>query len=773
MPVTPQQPRHSTQVSNPLRKFEQWLLAILNSGTTENPRPSFNKNFQSNVPGLYVIGDIAGAPVIKLSMEHGHSIIEHIATLSDSKAEEEDIYDILIAGSGASGLNAALQAKERDLSCIILEKEKIASTIENFPEGKWVYAEPDKIPPKGKLWLDGAKKEDLLKRWHQIIKDNGLDVRLDHGVESIVKDEKNFSIKTENVSIFNACRVILAIGQRGNPRKLGVSGEDREEVYHRLYSPRHHHNENVIVVGGGNSAVEAALVLSERNRVVLTYRKDTFTRIFKDNKRKLDKAVQAGKIKVALSSEVMEFGDGSAKLQISNKEGNKTTEKIPYQHAFVLIGAELPVKFLKKQGIQLEGEWTGNLWRSLGFTILALVGLAIWGGDSHVWNKLLLGWLPNLLGAPVFFAGLTGLLYGGLAKKERFSWLFFTFLLCYTVYGVKVGNGAEFWPFHGWGNKLFSFFGRPWPFWYTVLYTAMMTIFGISAMKKWGFDRKDRLQILRYASLLGFQWIMYFIVPEFLFQLAVEYNWVGEALANDPQFAGQAWRTYGIVYAWPLFFYTFFYDPHQIWVVWGVILTFFILPIFSFFHGKRYCSWICGCGGLAETLGDRWRVLAPKGKTSIKWERMNIYILWAAFIITGAMLFKDILWVPAKSAQAGVYWYKILVDVWLVGIIPVTLYPFLGSKVWCRYWCPLAKLMDIFSHRLKGRFRIWANDKCISCYECSRHCQVGIPVMQYAIKQEDFGNFNTSCIGCGICVTVCPMDTLSFGSKKDADKECK
>ncbi|MHC4269897.1 MAG: NAD(P)-binding domain-containing protein [Planctomycetota bacterium] len=772
MPVTPQQPQHSTHVSNPFRRFEQWLLAILNSGTTENPRPFFNKNFQSNVPGLYVIGDIAGAPVIKLAMEHGHSIIEYIATLSDSKAEEEDIFDILIAGSGASGLNAALQAKERGLSCVILEKEKIASTIENFPEGKWVYAEPDKILPKGKLWLDGATKEDLLKRWHQIIKDNDIDVRLDHGVESIVKEGKNFTVKTESGSVFKARRVILAIGQRGNARKLGVSGEDREEVYHRLYSPKHYHNEDIIVVGGGNSAVEAALVLSERNRVVLTYRKDTFARIFKDNKRKLDKEVQAGKIKVTLNSEVMEFGDGSAKLQISNKEGNKTTERISYQHAFVLIGAELPVKFLKKQGIQLEGEWTGNLWRSLGFTILTLLGLAIWGGDNHVWNKFLLGWVPNLLGATVFFAGVTGLLYGGLAKKERFSWLFFTFLLCYTIYGVKMGNGVEFWPFHGWGNNLFSFFGRPWPFWYTVLYTTMMTIFGVSAMKKWGFDRKDRLQILRYASLLGFQWIMYFIIPEFLFQLAVEYNWVGGALANDPQFAEQAWRTYGIVYAWPLFFYTFFYDPHQIWVVWGVILTFFILPIFSFFHGKRYCSWICGCGGLAETLGDRWRVLAPKGKASIKWERMNIYILWAAFIITGVMLFKDILGVPAKSAQAGVYWYKIITDVWLVGIIPVTLYPFLGGKVWCRYWCPLAKLMDIFSYRLKGRFRIWANDKCISCYECSRHCQVGIPVMQYAIKQEDFGNFNTSCIGCGICVTVCPMDTLSYGSEKDADKEC-
>ncbi|NOG83370.1 MAG: NAD(P)-binding domain-containing protein [Planctomycetes bacterium] len=604
---------------NPFRKFEQWLLSILNSGTIEAPRPLFNKNFQSNVPGLYVIGDIAGAPVIKLAMEQGYNVIEKIVKLTDAKAEEEGVYDVLVVGSGASGLNAALQAKERGLSCVVLEKEKVATTIENFPEGKWVYAEPDKIPPKGKLWLDGAKKEDLLNRWHQIINENGLKVLTDQGVESIVKEGKDFTVKTHSANVFKSRRVILAIGQRGNPCKLGVPGEDREEVYHRLYAPKHYRDEEIIVVGGGNSAVEAALVLSESNQVVLSYRKERFDRLFKDNKRKLDKTVREGKIKVIFNSHVMEFGEGYTILQIHNNKAGKATERISYQHAFVLIGAELPVKFFKKQGIRLEGEWTGSLWKNFSLVILSLVGLAIWGGDSHEWNKLLLGWIPDLFGVPLFFAGLMGLFYGSLAKRERFSWLGITFLICYAIYGVKVGGGAEFWPFRGWGNTLFSLFGRPWAFWYTVLYTAVMTAFGVSAMKEWGFDKKDRLQIFRYSSLIGFQWIMFFIIPEFLFQFAVEYKWVGEALANDPNFAGQPWRAYGIVYAWPLFFYTFFYDPHQIWVVWGAILTFAILPVFAFFYGKRYCTWICGCGGLAETLGNRWRVLAPKGNTSIKW----------------------------------------------------------------------------------------------------------------------------------------------------------
>ena len=121
----------------------------------------------------------------------------------------------------------------------------------------------------------------------------------------------------------------------------------------------------------------------------------------------------------------------------------------------------------------------------------------------------------------------------------------------------------------------------------------------------------------------------------------------------------------------------------------------------------------------------------------------------------------------AKPAEWGIRGYRVLADVWLVGILPVTLYPFLGGKVWCRYWCPLAKLMHLeswaFARLRLSRFKIVANDKCIACNECSRNCQVGIDVMQYALKQEVLDNATSSCIGCGICVSVCPMDTLSFG----------
>ena len=402
------------------------------------------------------------------------------------------------------------------------------------------------------------------------------------------------------------------------------------------------------------------------------------------------------------------FEDSAAILNVGEGAASRLAET-PYRRAFVLIGADVPTAFLRSMGLRLENEWNWSRWLCLGAA----------------------------------------------------------FFVAYTIYGVKLGENHELWPYRGWGYKAFSFFGRPWSFWYTVLYTAVMTVFGVPAMKRWGINRKDRFQTWRYVSLLGFQWIFFLLVPEFLFQWAVRYEWVGAQLARDPSFAGQAWRSYGLVYAWPLFFYTFFGSPHQVWVVWGVLLSFVILPVLVLFHGKRYCSWICGCGGLAETLGDRWRHLAPKGRNSIRWERMNAVVLAAATAVTIAMLLRDAVRALRPAADAGILVYRFVADVWLVGIIPVTLYPFFGGKIWCRYWCPLAKMMEIFSSfftRLRAsRFSILANDRCIACGECSRYCQVGIPVMNFALKQEELNNANSSCIGCGICVTVCPMDVLSFG----------
>jgi len=746
-----------------MRTLRNAVVGILHSGSTANERPFLRKNNESNIPGLYVIGDLAGAPVIKYAMAQGYDIIDHIAGLPDGiRKGDDDLLDVVIVGAGAAGLNAALEANGRGMRYVLLEKEKIATTIENFPEGKYVYAEPDSQPPKGKLWLDGATKEDLISTWHRIIRENGLDVRTGEGVERIEGKQNAFTVHSTKGS-YRTRRIVLATGQRGNPRKLGVAGEDQEWVYHRLYSPRKYRNETILVVGGGNSAVEAALTLSEQNTVLLSYRGDNFGRLFKDNERKLNEAVSAGSIKLVMQSNVRHFSSSGVTLEVG---GGTRTEQV--DHAFVLIGADVPRAFLKSLGIRMENEWEGSLTRTFLLTALGLGGLWVFGsahGGKPSIGGLDLTFIPFWLGAVACIGSLAALIRFG-AKGDRFAWLGVSFCIWYTVYGAKLGAGQEFWPFKDWGYRFLSFFDRPWSFWYTVMYTLLVTVFGINALKRWGLDRKDTFQIWRFVSLIGFQIVFFFLIPEFLFQSAVANQWIGERLASDPAFAEQAWRSYGLIYAWPLFFYTFFYNPHEVWVVWGVLLTFVVIPVFVLFQGKRYCSWICGCGGLAETFGDRWRHLAPKGKISIRWEWMNVAVLTLAVIVTGFVLTKHLSEYIASPAEAGLHLYRILVDVWLVGILPVTLYPFLGGKVWCRFWCPLAKMMQLQSKlfaRLRwSRFRIASNDKCIACNECSRNCQVGIDVMSYALKQDVLDNATSSCIGCGICVTVCPMDVLSF-----------
>jgi len=754
-------------------KIRDKIQDILASGSADNRRPALGKGNESNIKGLHIIGDLAGAPVIKMAMAQGVEIIDYLSSLDQMKQRGgRDVLDVLVVGGGAAGLNAALAAKDKGLSYAVLEKGAVANTIENFPEGKWVYAEPDTKPAKGKLWLDGATKENLVTRWHQIVKDNQIDIRTQEPLTKLDKQPDGTFLAQTPKGQYRAKRIVLATGQRGNPRKLGVPGEALEPVYHRLYSPAKYHDENILVVGGGNSAIEAAVTLSKRNHVVLSYRKAEFSRLFKDNQQTIDQAIQEGRVEVVFQSNVKEFRSGQAVLAV-NRGGNQEERVVPTDHAFVLVGAELPIKFLKGLGIKLENEWEGSPFPSIVMTLLSLVGL--WflgpalGGPAPFGVDL--GSIGVAIGAIAAAGALAGLTVTG-AKGNRWSWLGVSFLLWYSIYGIKVGKGTEFWPYRGWGYTSLSLLDRPWSFWYTVMYTALMTAFGIRALKRWGLDRRDKFQIWRFTSLLSFQWIFFFIMPEFLFQWAVKYQWVGEGLANNPQFADQAWRSYGIVYAWPLFFYTWFYDPHVIWVVWGVLLTFLIIPLFVLFNGKRYCSWICGCGGLAETFGDQWRHLAPKGRTAVKWEWMGTPVLIFAAIVTVVMLCKDVTGL-IRTADWGIYLYRILCDVWLVGILPVTLYPFMGGKVWCRYWCPLAKMMQMFSKAYTklglSRFHIVANDKCIACNECSRNCQVGIDVMSYALKQETLDNATSSCIGCGICVTVCPMDTLSY-SKDGAIK---
>ena len=205
--------------------LRRWLESVLTSGSGDLRRPQIGKGNESSVKGLHIIGDLAGAPVIKLAMAQGVEVIDYLTTLPEMKREAKSadgsataaktgsssILDVLVVGAGAAGLNAALAAKDKGLSAVVLEKEKVANTIDDFPEGKWVYAEPDESPPKGKLWLDGAQKEELVARWQQIVHDNGLDVRIEEPLTKLAKQGGLF-VATTPKATYRAKKIVLATG---------------------------------------------------------------------------------------------------------------------------------------------------------------------------------------------------------------------------------------------------------------------------------------------------------------------------------------------------------------------------------------------------------------------------------------------------------------------------------------------------------------------------------------------------------------------------------
>jgi len=281
----------------------------------------------------------------------------------------------------------------------------------------------------------------------------------------------------------------------------------------------------------------------------------------------------------------------------------------------------------------------------------------------------------------------------------------------------------------------------------------MITVFAVLAIRRY----RSPIQTKRYLSLIFFQVFFLFAVPELIGPHFIE--------------GGHGWRLYSFSVPWPLWTGALTHvdysvgGPNLTWIVVGAATAFVLMPLWVRFQGERFCSWLCGCGGLAETLGDRWRHLAPRGASSEKLEKFGILILAFAGISTILVLGVDVYgFLDAEtfgdSNKFAKKWYGITVDFWFASVVGVGFYPYLGNRVWCRFICPLRAYMELLS-KWFGRLKIVANDKCIGCSECTRYCQMGIPVQKFAQMREDLANHNSACIQCGICVEVCPMEVLS------------
>jgi ferredoxin-type protein NapH len=297
-------------------------------------------------------------------------------------------------------------------------------------------------------------------------------------------------------------------------------------------------------------------------------------------------------------------------------------------------------------------------------------------------------------------------------------------------------------------------------FLYGFIYCCCMTVMAIRMFIKY---RHSNYQLLRTAVVLFFQIAFAFLIPEILTRL----NLPSMDLKN----------------AWPLD-YDFFYANNitelqnkgllgSAMLIWGILLTLIVVPVMVYFFGKRwYCSWVCGCGGLAETLGDPYRQLSDK---SIKAWKIERWLIYSVLVFTSIM---TVFTIGAYFSQSeyflGVHvgtitWvYGFLIGSVFSGIIGTGFYPMLGNRSWCRFGCPLAAYMGIVQ-RYKSRFRITTNGgQCISCGNCSTYCEQGIDVRWYAQRGQNI--VRSSCVGCGVCSSVCPRGVLNLENGPESNR---
>ncbi|MBN2731862.1 MAG: 4Fe-4S binding protein [Balneolaceae bacterium] len=289
-------------------------------------------------------------------------------------------------------------------------------------------------------------------------------------------------------------------------------------------------------------------------------------------------------------------------------------------------------------------------------------------------------------------------------------------------------------------------------FLYGLLYTLAIVVMGVRMFIKY---RHSTYHMIRTGSVMFFQTAFAFLIPEILVAL------------NKPYFDFKN--------IWPLH-YDFFYDYSLnnlagsgslglFMLVWGIALIIIGVPVFTYFYGKRwYCSWVCGCGGLAETMGDPHRQLSDKSLNAWKIERWMVHsVLVLVVIMTAGVLYtywtgsSNVLGVSTYTVRS---WYGFAIGSVFAGVIGVGFYPFMGNRVWCRFGCPLAAYLGLVQ-RFKSRFRITTNGgQCISCGNCSTYCEMGIDVRWYAQRGQNI--VRSSCVGCGVCASVCPRGVLKL-----------
>ena len=758
-----------------IRSYTRWLHTQWPAGVVEK-LPSVRGTGESTIPGLYIVGDLTGIPLLKFSADSGARAVRTIIARRDPGRQEAGILDLVIIGAGVSGMAAALEAKNTGLAYALLEATEPFSTVVNFPKGKPIYTYPTAMVPAGDLQFSATVKEPLVAELKAQTLDRGIVPRMAR-VEKVVKNNGVFDVMIPDAPALRAHAVIVAIGRSGDFRRLGVPGEDRDKVSNRLHDPKDFDGQHVLVVGGGDSALEAAIAIAQAGgQVTLSYRREEFSRPKPDNIEKINRLMADPMADVAVetpSSERVTTSSGAfmgdhrkagtirlmMKSTIRNIEHDAVTlvaadgaeVTIPNDAVFAMIGREAPLSFFRRSGVKITGEMGWKGWTALGLFTAFCAFVYNWKAGGFL-TRLFQEhhWFP--FNVPAFLSGL-GASAAAMAADPS------------TLLGTLVVTLEE-------------------PgFYYALVYSSLVIIFGISRIRR----RKTPYVTAQTLSLMSVQLLPLFLLPyvilPYLGHNGVFDGGFGKAFA-DALFPaanyGQGreyWRAFGFILAWPLFVWNIFTSqPMWWWLGISLVQTFVIIPLIVIRWGKgAYCGWICSCGAMAETLGDTHRHKMPHGAF---WNRVNMVgqgILAIAFLL---LILRVVGWVTpqtdvgkgANMIFAGMFqsWhlfgiqlnYKYVVDLFLAGIVGYGTYFWFSGRVWCRFACPLAALMHIYARF--SRFRIIPEKKkCISCNVCTSVCHQGIDIMNFANKGLPMAD--PECVRCSACVQSCPTGVLQFG----------
>ncbi len=314
--------------------------------------PLVNPDFQTNVPGVYIAGELGGMGLIRNAIEQGRQAMHSIINVVKETHQNE--LDVLIIGAGPSGFSASLAALDANLKYATVEQEELGGTIAHFPRRKLVMTQPADLPIVGKMRFKEVQKETLIEYFKDAERRSGVQISYNERVESISASQRGGFDVVTNLGTYSTRTVLLSIGRRGTPRKLGVPGEEMSKVVYRVIDAAQHRNQHVLVVGGGDSALEAATSIAAEpgTTVTLSYRSGAFSRAKPKNRALVEEMEAGGRIRVLFNSTVKAIAEGSVEIAI-----DQIVESISNDAIVVSAGGILPSAFLKTVGIHVETKW--------------------------------------------------------------------------------------------------------------------------------------------------------------------------------------------------------------------------------------------------------------------------------------------------------------------------------------------------------------------------------------------------------------------------------